>query len=94
MNISDDETMRPKYDFSGGVRGKYGARLSKDLNVVVLDREVAAVFPDLASVNEALRALGDNIPPGWLGRKHLVMGFIALLKPRCLMATASCFRAC
>ena len=49
--------MRPEYDFSGGVRGKYVDRYRTGTNVVLLDPEVAAAFPDSTSVNEALRAL-------------------------------------
>jgi len=49
--------MRPEYDFSGGVRGKYVDRYRKGTNVVLLDPEVAAAFPDSTLVNEALRAL-------------------------------------
>jgi len=49
--------MRTEYDFSGGVRGKYVERYRKGTNVVLLDPEVAAAFPDSVSVNEALRAL-------------------------------------
>ncbi len=51
------EEMRPEYDFSGGVRGKYVRRFQHGTNVVLLDPEVAAAFPDSASVNDALRAL-------------------------------------
>jgi hypothetical protein len=49
--------MRPEYDFSGGVRGKHAARFAKGTNIVVLDPDVAKVFPDSAAVNEVLRAL-------------------------------------
>jgi hypothetical protein len=58
----DRETMRPEYDFSGGVRGKYTARYREGTNVVVLDPDVAAVFPNSAAVNKALRALLDAVP--------------------------------
>ena len=51
------DAMRPEYDFSGGVRGKYANRYRKGTNVVLLDPDVAAAFPDSTSVNEALRAL-------------------------------------
>jgi len=51
------DEMRPEYDFSGGVRGKYAQRYRQGTNIVVLDPEVAAVFPDSTSVNDALRAL-------------------------------------
>ncbi len=56
---SRDE-IRPEYDFAsmaGGVRGKYARRLRAGSNLVLLDPEIAAAFPDDAAVNEALRAL-------------------------------------
>jgi hypothetical protein len=46
-------------DFGVLVRGKYIERLRKNSNVVVLDPEVARMFPNAASVNAALRALGE-----------------------------------
>jgi hypothetical protein len=46
-----------EYDFSGGTRGKYAKRYAEGTNVVVLAPDVAAMFPDAESVNEALRAL-------------------------------------
>ncbi len=52
-----DDEMRPEYDFTGGVRGKFFNEYQKGTNVVLLDPEVAEVFPDSTSVNEALRAL-------------------------------------
>ena len=53
----DDDTMRDEYDFSGGVRGKHAALVRGGTNLVLLDPDVAEVFRDLASVNEALRVL-------------------------------------
>ena len=55
------EEMLPEYDFSGGVRGKYASRFGKDTIMVVLDPDVAEVFPDPNAVNNALRALGNII---------------------------------
>lgn len=61
MMESDREALdelRPEYDFdySKAVRGKYCNRLAAEgSNVVVLDPDIAKVFPDSASVNEALR---------------------------------------
>jgi len=49
--------MLPEYAFTGGVRGKYAGRFAKGSNVVVLDPDVARVFTDSESVNQALRAL-------------------------------------
>jgi hypothetical protein len=51
------DEMRPEYDFSSGVRAKYASRYRKGTNMVLLDPDVAAAFPDSTSVNEALRAL-------------------------------------
>jgi len=53
--------MLPEYDFRGGVRGKYARRYAEGCNVVVLAPEVAAVFRDSRSVNDALRPLADLI---------------------------------
>ena len=41
-----DSDMREEYDFSEGVRGKYAERFAQGSNVVVLDPDVANVFPD------------------------------------------------
>lgn len=50
---------RPReYDFRDGVRGKYADRMATGSTVVVLDPDVAEMFPDPASLNRALRALG------------------------------------
>jgi hypothetical protein len=54
-NINDE--MRAEYDFSDGVRGKYYEAYKQSTNVVVLDPDVAEVFRDSVSVNEALRLL-------------------------------------
>jgi len=53
--------MLDEYDFRGGVRGKYAARYAEGSNVVLLDPDVAKVFPDAESVNQALRALAEII---------------------------------
>ncbi len=49
--------MLNEYDFSKGVRGKYTKRYAAGSNVIVLSPDVAEVFPDSESVNEALRVL-------------------------------------
>jgi hypothetical protein len=54
---AEELTMRPHYDFSGGVRGKYAERFAGGCTVVVLDPDVAEVFPDAGSVNDTLREL-------------------------------------
>lgn len=54
---SDD--MRDEYEFSNGVRGKYAVRFAEGSNVVVLDPDVADLFTDSESVNDALRTLAE-----------------------------------
>lgn len=49
--------MLPEYDFSHAVRGKYAQQYAKGTNIVILDPEVAKVFRDSRSVNEALKSL-------------------------------------
>jgi hypothetical protein len=49
--------MLEEYDFSKGVRGKYVERFKEGSNIVVLSPDVAQVFSDSESVNEALRTL-------------------------------------
>lgn len=52
-----ENEMLEEYDFTGGVRGKYVERLTKGKNIVVLEPDVAQVFTDSESVNQALRGL-------------------------------------
>ena len=49
--------MLDEYDFSKGVRGKYVERFKAGSNIVVLSPDIAEVFSDSESVNEALRTL-------------------------------------
>ena len=56
--MADDDSdleLRPQYDFSKGIRGKYAARYREGSNVVVLDPDVAATFKTPQAVNDALR---------------------------------------
>ena len=58
------DTLRSEYDFSQGVRGATASRYARGANIVVVDPKVLDVFPDGASVNEALRALAPVIRRG------------------------------
>ncbi len=51
------DTMRPEYDMSGCVRGKYASRFKGDVVLVPIAPDVAAAFPDADAVNDALRVL-------------------------------------
>lgn len=60
------DEMRTEYDISEdelrqGVRGKYADRDAEGTNLVLLEPDVAEIFPDAASVNKALRALASII---------------------------------
>ena len=55
-----DDWGRPEYkraDLGELVRGKYSKRIRESTNVVVLDPQVAKVFPNDEAVNDALREL-------------------------------------
>ena len=63
----EDDGMRAEYDFSNAVRGNHTAAYAKGIEVrvdgeprvvmVTLDPDVAGVFSNSQSVNEALRLL-------------------------------------
>lgn len=60
------DELREEYDFTpeqlrAGVRGKYAERYARGVNIVRLDSDVAAVFPDSESVNKALRSLAKIV---------------------------------
>ena len=51
---SDEGTLRPEYDFSKAVRGVTAARYAEGTNVILLDPDVAEIFPEAPAVNEAV----------------------------------------
>jgi hypothetical protein len=64
---SQDDEMGPEYDLRGGIRGKYYEPFRQGTNIVLLDRDVARVFGDSATVNDALRrylAEPGDLTPG------------------------------
>ena len=65
-----NDEMRPEYDLRGGVRGKYYERYKQGTNVVLLEADVAKVFRDSATVNEALRRyLSEHGSPPAVNKK-------------------------
>lgn len=58
--VAEDEIL-PEYDFSRGRSNPYAQRYASAENLVKLDPDVAAVFPDARAVNHALRALAEII---------------------------------
>jgi hypothetical protein len=62
-SLKPEGELRKEYDLSkltGGVRGKYHARATAGSNVVLIEPDLAALFPDTESVNRALRLLADT----------------------------------
>ena len=59
--MQKDPDMLEEYDFSKGVQGKYANRYAVGTNVVVIEPDIAEVFPDHDSVNQALRSLVEII---------------------------------
>jgi hypothetical protein len=56
----EEDDLRSEYDLAqlkGRVRGKYVERYRAGTNLVLLEPDVAAAFPDAKTVNEALRLL-------------------------------------
>ncbi|HEY0777707.1 MAG TPA: hypothetical protein VGD56_07045 [Gemmatirosa sp.] len=60
----DPDELLPEYDAAlirAGERGRYAARYTRGTNLVPLDPDVAAAFPDPAEVNAVLRAVAGLI---------------------------------
>jgi hypothetical protein len=57
----DAAEMLDEYDFSQGIVGKYAKQYAEGTNIVLLDPDVAKVFPDSEAVNQALRAIAQII---------------------------------
>lgn len=56
------DELQPEYDLSalkGGVPGKYYAQAAREMNLVVIEPDLAKLFPDSESVNRALRVLAE-----------------------------------
>ncbi len=55
----DDPDMRPEYDFSRGIRGKYADRFKAKggCYLVSIDLDLRSYFPDDRAVNAALHEL-------------------------------------
>jgi hypothetical protein len=58
---AEKDEILPEYDFSRARPNKYAARYKAGSAVVVLEPDVAAVFPNAGEVNAALRALAEII---------------------------------
>jgi hypothetical protein len=58
--VKEFDELRPEYkreDLGQGIRGKYFESYQKGTNLILLNPDVAKVFPTEAAVNEALMSL-------------------------------------
>jgi hypothetical protein len=60
----ENDDLLPEYDFSGGVRGKYAARMAGGANVVVIAPDSAKHSPTLEAVDQALCSSDWRACPG------------------------------
>lgn len=67
---AESNDLRPEYDLSqlkGGVRAKYYRRADAGTNLVLIEPDLATLFPNAEAVNRALRVLAEaaksTIPP-------------------------------
>ncbi|OHE20299.1 MAG: hypothetical protein A2X95_05680 [Syntrophobacterales bacterium GWF2_56_9] len=60
--VKEPDELRPQYrreDLGKGIRGKYFESYQQGSNLVLLNPDVAKVFPTEAAVNKALKSLID-----------------------------------
>jgi hypothetical protein len=68
-----DDDLQSEYDLAelkGGVRGKYFRQAAAGTNVVLIEPDLASVFPDAESVNRALRLLVETAEAATGGERH------------------------
>jgi hypothetical protein len=61
VKVNNRDTMQAEYDFSKAVRGVTAKRYAEGTNVVMIPPDILDVFPNAATVSEALRALAPVI---------------------------------
>jgi hypothetical protein len=81
---STERGMRDEYDFSGGVRGKYARRYARGTNVVVLEPDVAKVFPSAEAANAPkIRPARFQLSPDHItevdSKEHVLLQCVDLL---------------
>ncbi len=72
MIESDDLQSHYDFDYSKAKPNRFAARINQESVIVVLDPDVADVFPTSESVNEALRVLTaalQNLPAAKAGQQ-------------------------
>ena len=60
--LNDDDDLLPHYDFSGGVRGKYAARLAEENGYIKLDPKIIKFFKEPEQINNLLISIINSMP--------------------------------
>lgn len=61
-NINDENEMKTEYNFSGGVRGKYAAKLAEENGYLKLDPKIMEFFKKPEDINKILLAIIETTP--------------------------------
>jgi hypothetical protein len=72
-SVKRDDNLRPEYDLSrlkGGVRGKYYRQATGGTNLVLIEPDLANLFPDSAAVNRALRLLTEAAQAATISKRQ------------------------
>lgn len=67
------DVLREEYDLSqlqGGIRGKYYRRALAGTNLVLIEPDLATLFPDSKAVNRALRVLAEAAKAATTSRRR------------------------
>ena len=67
------DDLRPEYDLSqlgAGVRGKYYRQATAGTNLVMIEPDLATLFPDSKAVNRALRVIAEAAQTATASRRR------------------------
>ena len=79
--------MKSNYDFSQAIRGKYTRRYAKGANVVILEPDVAKVFPTSKAVNSSCERSFGSKPWNRPGNDRQPFSVSAFSHPTCCQRT-------
>ena len=77
------EDMRPEYNYGKAKPNRFANKLDESRVVVVLDPDVSRIFQTPDSVNKALRALIEAMPPSGAQKGFRINGHAWVWEHRC-----------
>ena len=80
LTSNHDSDMLDEYDFSQSIRDKYAQRYSEGSNIVKLDDDVAEIFPDDKSVNDAFFNLRGKFSK-FFGSRRFKLNLVLIHSP-------------